>query len=195
MKSLSLVISAPLLPLLAMTTPPNIIPMMGDDHGWEETGYNGHPHVKTPVFDEMAATGLKFERFYAAHSNCSPTRASFITAHKDKPFFVDLPFYSVHTPLAGRPDLVEKYEGKRKKLGLEPKFVPEHPRENRAVQEHAVYAAMVEAMDQAIGKVLRSLEDNGVKDDTIVIFFSDNGGLSIGDGSPTSNLPLRAGKA
>jgi arylsulfatase A-like enzyme len=35
--------------------------MMGDDHGWEETGYNGHPHVKTPVLDEMAATGLKFE--------------------------------------------------------------------------------------------------------------------------------------
>lgn len=57
----------------------NIILMMGDDHGWEETGYNGHPHVKTPVLDEMAATGLKFERFYAAHSSCSPTRASFLT--------------------------------------------------------------------------------------------------------------------
>ncbi|MBK8036830.1 MAG: sulfatase-like hydrolase/transferase [Verrucomicrobiaceae bacterium] len=59
--------------------PPNIILMMGDDHGWEETGYNGHPHVKTPVLDEMAATALKFERFYAAHSSCSPTRASFLT--------------------------------------------------------------------------------------------------------------------
>jgi len=58
---------------------PNIVLMMGDDHGWEETGYNGHPHVKTPVLDEMAATGLKFERFYAAHPSCSPTRASFLT--------------------------------------------------------------------------------------------------------------------
>jgi arylsulfatase A-like enzyme len=58
---------------------PNIILMMGDDHGWEETGYNGHPHVKTPVLDEMASNGLKFERFYAAHPNCSPTRASFLT--------------------------------------------------------------------------------------------------------------------
>lgn len=58
---------------------PNIILMMGDDHGWEETGYNGHPHVKTPVLDEMAATGLKMNRFYAAHSSCSPTRASFLT--------------------------------------------------------------------------------------------------------------------
>ncbi len=59
--------------------PPNIILMMGDDHGWEETGYNGHPHVKTPVLDEMARTGLRFDRFYAAHPSCSPTRASFLT--------------------------------------------------------------------------------------------------------------------
>ena len=67
-----------LIPVLK-AAPPNIILMMGDDHGWEETGYNGHPHVKTPVLDEMAASGLKFERFYAAHPSCSPTRASFLT--------------------------------------------------------------------------------------------------------------------
>jgi len=59
--------------------PPNIILMMGDDHGWEETGYNGHPYLKTPVLDEMAATGLRLEQFYAAHPSCSPTRASFLT--------------------------------------------------------------------------------------------------------------------
>lgn len=58
---------------------PNIVLLMGDDHGWEETGYNGHPHVKTPVLDEIAATGLRFARFYAAHPSCSPTRASFLT--------------------------------------------------------------------------------------------------------------------
>lgn len=71
--------------LLAMTAaaasaaPPHIILMMGDDHGWEETGYHGHPHVKTPVLDEMAATGLRLDRFYAAHPSCSPTRGSFLT--------------------------------------------------------------------------------------------------------------------
>jgi len=59
--------------------PPNVILLMGDDHGWEETGYNGHPHVKTPVLDEMAASGLRFNHFYAAHPSCSPTRASFLT--------------------------------------------------------------------------------------------------------------------
>jgi arylsulfatase A-like enzyme len=68
-----------LLPFCALAERPNIVLMMSDDHGWEETGYNGHPHVKTPILDEMAATGLKFERFYAAHPNCSPTRASFLT--------------------------------------------------------------------------------------------------------------------
>ena len=58
---------------------PNIILLMGDDHGWEETGYNGHPYVQTPVLDEMAATGLRLDRFYAAHPNCSPTRGSVLT--------------------------------------------------------------------------------------------------------------------
>ncbi len=58
---------------------PNIILCMGDDHGWEETGYNGHPHLKTPVLDEMAATGLRLDRFYAAHPSCSPTRGSVLT--------------------------------------------------------------------------------------------------------------------
>jgi arylsulfatase A-like enzyme len=58
---------------------PNFVLLMGDDHGWEETGYNGHPHVKTPVLDELAGTGFRFDRFYAAHPSCSPTRASFLT--------------------------------------------------------------------------------------------------------------------
>jgi arylsulfatase A-like enzyme len=66
-------------PSLRSADQPNIILMMGDDHGWEETGYHGHPHVKTPVLDEMAATGLRMDRFYAAHPSCSPTRASFLT--------------------------------------------------------------------------------------------------------------------
>jgi len=119
----------------------------------------------------------------------------FIKANKDKPFLAYLSFYSVHTPLMGRKDLVEKY--KKRKLALKKKkkiFGSEPPRKVRLVQEHAVYAAMVDAMDQAVGKVLQGLKDNGVADNTIVIFFSDNGGLSTSEGSPTSNLPLRAGK-
>ncbi len=58
---------------------PNIILLMGDDHGYEETGYNGHPFIKTPVLDDMAQSGLVLDRFYSAHGSCSPTRGSVIT--------------------------------------------------------------------------------------------------------------------
>ncbi|WP_373496811.1 sulfatase [Aquiflexum sp.] len=58
---------------------PNIILLMGDDHGWDEVGYNGHPYLQTPVLDEMAATGLRMDRFYSASPVCSPTRGSVIT--------------------------------------------------------------------------------------------------------------------
>lgn len=80
MKTITLTLAAALvlgLPVAAAEAP-DIILMLSDDHGWEESGYNGHPYVKTPVIDEMAATGLKFERFYA-YPTCSPTRASFLT--------------------------------------------------------------------------------------------------------------------
>ena len=58
---------------------PNVILLMGDDHGWEETGYNGHAYLKTPVLDTMAASGLRLDRFYAGHPSCSPTRGSVLT--------------------------------------------------------------------------------------------------------------------
>lgn len=79
MKSLHTFLALCSLVVAGFAATPNIILMMGDDHGWEETGYHGHPHVKTPVLDEMAATGLRLDRFYAAHPTCSPTRASFLT--------------------------------------------------------------------------------------------------------------------
>ena len=64
---------------LAQGTRPNIVLMMADDQGWGETAYNGHPHLKTPVLDEMARTSLRLDRFYAASPVCTPTRASVMT--------------------------------------------------------------------------------------------------------------------
>lgn len=58
---------------------PNFVLLMGDDHGWDETGYNGHPHLKTPVLDQMAKNGLRLDRFYSGGSSCSPTRATVMT--------------------------------------------------------------------------------------------------------------------
>lgn len=118
----------------------------------------------------------------------------FMEANRDGPFFAYLSFYSVHTPLMARPDLERKYDEKRRRLGLEARWGREHERDVRLVQEHAVYAGMVEAMDQAVGKVLDRLDALGLRDSTLVIFTSDNGGLSTSEGWPTSNAPLRAGK-
>lgn len=58
---------------------PNIVLVMADDQGWGDMDYNGHPVIKTPHFDEAAATGIRFDRFYAAAPVCSPTRASVMT--------------------------------------------------------------------------------------------------------------------
>lgn len=118
----------------------------------------------------------------------------FITANREGPFFAYFSFYSVHTPLMAREDLRKKYEEKRTRLGLEPRWGREGERDVRLVQEHAVYAGMVEAMDLAVGKVLAKLDELGLSKNTLVIFTSDNGGLSTSEGSPTSNQPLRAGK-
>ncbi len=126
---------------------------------------------------------------------------SFIEKNKGKPFFAMLSFYSVHTPLIGRPDLVAKYKKKAAEIngaefGDEEMTWPKNgkTRKVRILQKHAVYAAMVEAMDLAVGKVLDKLESLGLDDEVVVAFTSDNGGLSTSEGSPTSNLPLRGGK-
>lgn len=79
---------------------PGIVLLMGDDHGWDETGYNGHPHVRTPVLDEMAATGLRLDRFYSAHPSCSPTRGSIITGRHPNRYGTFAPNWSI------RPDEV-----------------------------------------------------------------------------------------
>nr|WP_246120059.1 sulfatase [Blastopirellula retiformator] len=119
----------------------------------------------------------------------------FIEEHQDEPFLAYLSFYSVHTPLMARKDLKQKYEDIKSRIRIAgPIWGEEGERKVRLVQEHAVYAGMVEAMDAAIGKVLDAIDRLKLTDDTVVIFTSDNGGLSTSEGHPTSNLPLRGGK-
>ncbi len=102
-------------------------------------------------------------------------------------FFAYLPFYSVHVPLMAPADLIEKYQ--RKDLPEDRYRDGVVRKDYLAVQNNPIVAAMVEAMDRAVGKVLTSLTELGLDDDTIVIFTSDNGGTNH-----TSNAPLRAGK-
>lgn len=119
---------------------------------------------------------------------------SFMKDNAKKPFLAYLSFYSVHTPLMSRADLRMKYRSRSDALPEQEIWGVEGERKVRLVQEHAVYGGMVEAMDQAVGKVLDGLDDLGLADNTVVVFTSDNGGLSTSEGHPTSNLPLRAGK-
>jgi arylsulfatase A-like enzyme len=117
----------------------------------------------------------------------------FIEANRDKPFFAYLPFLAVHIPIGARPDLIEKYQ-RRKAAAPPDAWGQERESRVRLVQNHATYAAMIEQMDSAIGRVLAALDRTGLAGRTAVIFMSDNGGLSTSEGHPTSNLPLRAGK-
>jgi len=76
---------------------PNIILLMGDDHGWDETGYNAHPHLQTPVLDEMAATGLRLDHFYSASPVCSPTRGSVLTGRHPNRYGTFAPNWSIRS--------------------------------------------------------------------------------------------------
>ena len=106
----------------------------------------------------------------------------FIARHRDRPFFLYFPHYTVHIPLRAKAAMIEKYRAL--------------PRPARG-QNNPVYAAMVESMDESIGRLTRQLDQLGLSDDTIFIFTSDNGGLSVKEGPETpatDNGPLRAGK-
>ena len=119
----------------------------------------------------------------------------FIEANENRPFLAYLSFYSVHTPLMAREDLKAKYKARAEALEhAGPVWGQEGARKVRLVQDHAVYGGMVEAMDLAVGKVLDKVTALGLEENTVVVFMSDNGGLSTSEGHPTSNLPLRAGK-
>lgn len=174
----------------------------GDGFGPLEQGFDvnvaghhrGGPYGPGKYFHPFGMPGLESEEGDHLPARLAEETVDFIRARKDEPWFAMLSFYSVHTPLMGRPDLVETYERKRAALGLEAEWGKEGERKVRLVQEHAVYAAMVEAMDEAAGVVLDALEELELAEDTLVIFLSDNGGLSTSEGHPTSNLPLRAGK-
>lgn len=127
----------------------------------------------------------------------------FLEANHEAPFLLMYAMYAVHNPLQAPATLVKKYEQKRK--GIVPAgqsaFVKdeqwmqnEKGWQRRVVQDNPVYAAMIENMDSNIGRILNKLDALKIADNTIVIFTSDNGGLSTAEGSPTTNGPLRAGK-
>jgi len=98
----------------------------------------------------------------------------FLEANKDETFFLHFAPYSVHTPLQAKADVIEKYKGK----------------EPSDRHNHAVYAAMIETLDENIGRLMQKLDDLKLRDNTFVLFCSDNGGVY----KVSKQWPLRAGK-
>jgi arylsulfatase A-like enzyme len=119
----------------------------------------------------------------------------YIAAHTDSPFFAYLSFYSVHMPIQGPQKLVEKYRAKAEhtnRSGAE--WGKDRDSKVRLIQNNPTYAAMIEETDNAVGMVLDKLDALGLTNNTIVLFTSDNGGLSTAEAYATSNAPLRDGK-
>ncbi|MFT7620013.1 MAG: arylsulfatase A [Planctomycetota bacterium] len=306
----------------AQSSPKNVVMIIVDDLGWQDTGVYGSSFYETPHIDKLAQQGTRFTQFYSASPVCSPTRASlmtgkhparldltnwigggqngilqqasyvrqlehreltmgeafkscgyatgyigkwhlgkkshlpetqgfdwtfavneagqpgsyfppyensswaitnvpdlqddpkgtyltdrltdaalaFIDERKKKPFFLVLSHYAVHTPLQAPQDIVDRYKSKAKRLGPtgNQHYEAEHKSETKLRQDHPTYAAMIESTDNSVGRVLTKLDDLHLADQTVVVFVSDNGGLStLGRRSPsqaTSNSPLRSGK-
>lgn len=129
---------------------------------------------------------------------------AFIDQHRrtrpDQPFLVYLSHYGVHTPLQGKPELVEKFRRKVAAMGgaRNDAFLLRDG-QTKKYQDNPVYAAMIASIDESVGRVRAELSRLGIADNTLIVFTSDHGGLSNrGATSPrelaTSNLPLRAGK-
>lgn len=121
--------------------------------------------------------------------------SAFIEQQKGTPFFAFLSFYAVHGPIQTTEAKWKKYRDKAEKNGLAQNgYVMEKDLPIRQVQDNPVYGGLVESMDDAVGEVLNTLKRLNLEENTIIIFTSDNGGVSSGDAFSTSNLPLRGGK-
>lgn len=115
--------------------------------------------------------------------------------HKDKPFFAYLSFYAVHAPLQTTKENWSYFRDKAEKIGIADKaFEVDRTLPVRQVQDNPVYAGVIKEMDDAIGIVLDELKKLGLDENTLVIFTSDNGGVTSGDAYSSSQLPLRGGK-
>lgn len=129
------------------------------------------PTTKLKVFKDNPLSGKEGDYLV---DRLAEEGDKFVRENSDKPFFLMMSHYAVHSPLQGKPDKIAKYEK-----------VPEDKR-----QGDPRYAAMVESVDDSVGRILKAVKDMGVEDNTLVIFTSDNGGMW----KATSNSPLRANK-
>jgi arylsulfatase A len=160
-----------------LTTPdgdPNLLPdKQGFDRNVGGTFRGQPPSYFSPYHIETLPDGPPGE-YLTDREAMEASR--FITQNKDRPFLLYLPHYTVHTPIQAKPEKVRKYEAVMN---------PDAPQHNPA------YAAMIESLDEAVGRLQQTLDQTGVADRTVIILTGDNGGWLP---STNKNLGLRAGK-
>lgn len=164
----------------------------GNRHGSPPSYF--HPYKRGDYqLEQLAATGQPGEYLT---DRLGEEAASFIGQHQEEPFFLYLSHYAVHIPLEAKEAMEGRYAARAESLEVADSLVfgREGDRRLRKVQSHPTYAAMVESFDQSVGAVMKALKQHGVAENTVVIVFSDNGGLSTAEGHPTANQPLRGGK-
>jgi len=146
-----------------------------------------YPYAREGREDIISPLALTGDSLYLT-DRLTREAIAFMSLERDAPFFLYLPFYNVHTPLEGRPDLVKKYEGKLAS------------RESDSIRRNPHFLAMTEAVDENVGRIVQFLEEQEMKENTLVVFTSDNGGLlrrgRQDDGfiRASWNHPLREGK-
>jgi len=113
----------------------------------------------------------------------------------DKPFLLYLSYYNIHTPIQAYRKHIDHFEKKAEKFSGKTPTEQEHEGQTRMRQDNPALASMVSAVDDSVGSLLAKLDELKLSNDTVIIFFSDNGGLSTKpQAGPGSNVPLRAGK-
>jgi arylsulfatase A-like enzyme len=149
----------------------------GRNIGGTETGSppGGHFRFRTPNLQARNPDEYLTDRL-------TDEAIAFVEANRTRPFFLYLAHYAVHIPLQARPDVLARYRA-----------TPS----TGSAQGNPIYAAMIQSLDEGIGRLMRKLDELGIANRTVVLFTSDNGGLSVKEGPntpATSNRPLRAGK-
>lgn len=160
----------------------------GCDRGSPPGGYYApwrNPNLKADEKEEYLTERLTAESI------------RFVESRKiDSPFLLYLSYYNVHTPITPYRKRISHYEDKAKNQFTRPSPpIAEHNGVSRSRQDNPNFASMVAAVDDSVGEILAALDEQGLADNTVVCFFSDNGGLCTKPRpGPTSNLPLRSGK-
>jgi arylsulfatase A-like enzyme len=171
-----------------------------------QTYYTGKWHLGEQN-ERVAPTGQGFDRYVpAAEVGDWKTDATVTDRLTDRaitwlesldstrPFLLYFAYHRVHTPIIGHPDYLEDYQRRRPTV-RSPDMIVEHTGRTRPRQDNPAYAADLQGVDASVGRIVASIAEIGLEDETIIVFFSDNGGLStLRRPGPTCNLPLRAGK-